>query len=115
MQECITMHIYTQTTTSSKELDIARSGVPATVHSFASRRCTTPEHRISGCCEHENNKKPLKLFPLIVLKLIYIYIYIYILSKIQEQCSIRHLNMMAIAMANHEGKSNGNGNGGGNV
>ena len=68
------MHIYTQTTTSSKELDIARSGVPATVHSFASRRCTTPEHRISGCCEHENNKKPLKLFPLIVLKLIYIYI-----------------------------------------
>ena len=32
MQECITMHIDTQTTTSSKELDIARSAVPATVH-----------------------------------------------------------------------------------
>ena len=57
MQECITMHIYTQTTTSSKELDrwfnIKHcSAVPATVHSFASRRCTTPEHRISGCSEH---------------------------------------------------------------
>ena len=90
-------HIYTQTTTSSKELDrwfkIKHcSAVPATVHSFASRRCTTPEHRISGCSEHYTTK-PLKLFRLIVLKLIYIYIYNIIYIQYIKSYSYRYTHV----------------------
>ena len=58
IQECIAMHFDSQTIAYCKQLDKwfnlkHCNAVPSTVHCFASRRCTTPAHRISVYCEHQ--------------------------------------------------------------